>query len=173
LLSVHSRYGLHACKVAFTTLFHRRLQQLCYLHRCSDCYRAERTSSRVGLAPTVDQTPFTAHADHLINSETEARAGSGRTALIDGGLHVVSRRLTLTAFSRRFRGLRTATFSGTPSPVKSRLGTGLLMRASSPSPTSKGLLSDERGVSGCRCSSRTRIPTAWQRSAISPTGMLR
>jgi hypothetical protein len=54
LLSVHSRYGLHACRVAFTTLFHRRLQQLCYLHRCSDCYRAERTSSRVGLAPTVD-----------------------------------------------------------------------------------------------------------------------
>jgi hypothetical protein len=54
LLSVHSRYGLHACRVAFTTLFHRRLQRLCYLHRCSDCYRAERTSSRVGLAPTVD-----------------------------------------------------------------------------------------------------------------------
>src|SRR5277367_4072569 len=54
LLSVHSRYGLHACRVTFTTLFHRRLQQLCYLHRCSDCYRTERTSSRVGLAPTVD-----------------------------------------------------------------------------------------------------------------------
>ena len=54
LLSVHSRYGLHACRVAFTTLFHRRLQQLCYLHRYSDCHRTERTSSRVGLAPTVD-----------------------------------------------------------------------------------------------------------------------
>ncbi len=54
LLSVHSRYGLHACRVVFTTLFHRRLQQLRYLHRCSDCYRVERTSSRVGLSPTVD-----------------------------------------------------------------------------------------------------------------------
>jgi hypothetical protein len=31
---------------------HRRLRQLCYLHRRFDCYRAERTSSRVGLPPT-------------------------------------------------------------------------------------------------------------------------
>ena len=34
---------------------HRRLQRLHCFHRCSDCYRAERSSSRVGLAPTVDQ----------------------------------------------------------------------------------------------------------------------
>ena len=34
---------------------HRRLQQLRYLHYCSDCYRVERTSSRVGLSPTVNQ----------------------------------------------------------------------------------------------------------------------
>jgi len=31
---------------------HRRLRRLCYLHRRFDCYRAERTSSRVGLPPT-------------------------------------------------------------------------------------------------------------------------
>jgi len=40
---------------------HRRLQQLRYLHRCFDCYREERTSSRAGLAPAVDQRLFTAH----------------------------------------------------------------------------------------------------------------
>ena len=40
---------------------HRRLQQLCYLHCCSDCYRAERTSSREGLSPSVDQRLSTAH----------------------------------------------------------------------------------------------------------------
>jgi hypothetical protein len=31
---------------------HRRLRRRCYLHRRFDCYRAERTSSRVGLSPT-------------------------------------------------------------------------------------------------------------------------
>ena len=41
---------------------HRRLQQLRYLHYCSDCYRVERTSSRAGLSPTVNQRLFTAHA---------------------------------------------------------------------------------------------------------------
>lgn len=41
---------------------HQRLQPVRYLPDCSDCYRAERTSSRVGLAPTVDQRLFTAHA---------------------------------------------------------------------------------------------------------------
>ena len=34
---------------------HRRLQQICCLLCCSDCYRVERSSSRVGLAPTVVQ----------------------------------------------------------------------------------------------------------------------
>jgi len=42
-------------------LLHRRLQRLRYLHRCFDCYRAERTSSRAGLPPAVDQRLFTAH----------------------------------------------------------------------------------------------------------------
>ena len=40
---------------------HRRLQQLRCLHCCSDCYRVERTSSRAGLSPAVDQRLFTAH----------------------------------------------------------------------------------------------------------------
>jgi hypothetical protein len=43
------------------TLLHRRLQRLHYLHRCFGCYRAERTSSRAGLAPAVDQRLFEAH----------------------------------------------------------------------------------------------------------------
>jgi len=30
---------------------HQRLQQLRYLHYCSDCYRVERTSSRAGFSP--------------------------------------------------------------------------------------------------------------------------
>ena len=39
----------------------RRNTQLHYFHRCSDCYRVERTSSRAGLSPAVDQRLFTAH----------------------------------------------------------------------------------------------------------------
>jgi hypothetical protein len=42
LLSVHSGYGLPARGVAYATLFHRRLQRFCYLHRRSDYYRLER-----------------------------------------------------------------------------------------------------------------------------------
>jgi hypothetical protein len=34
---------------------HRRLRRLRYLHRRSDCYRVERTSSRAGVSPAVDQ----------------------------------------------------------------------------------------------------------------------
>jgi hypothetical protein len=37
-------------------LLHRRLQQLRCLHYCSDCYRVERTSSRVGLHPLWTNT---------------------------------------------------------------------------------------------------------------------
>jgi hypothetical protein len=33
---------------------HQRLQQFRCLHYCSDCYRAERTSSRAGLSPAMD-----------------------------------------------------------------------------------------------------------------------
>src|SRR6266581_1852084 len=40
---------------------HRRLRRLRFLCRRSDCYRVERTSSRAGLSPAVDQRPFTAH----------------------------------------------------------------------------------------------------------------
>ena len=55
LLSVHSRYSLQTRQVALSDPLHRRLQQLRYLHCCSDCYRVERTSSRAGLSPAVDQ----------------------------------------------------------------------------------------------------------------------
>src|SRR5215831_4085075 len=40
---------------------HQRLRQFRYLHCRFGCYRAERSSSRVGLAPTVKQRLFTAH----------------------------------------------------------------------------------------------------------------
>jgi hypothetical protein len=39
-----------------------------YLHHCSDRYWVERTGSRVGIAPTLDQTPSRAHADHPASS---------------------------------------------------------------------------------------------------------
>ncbi len=51
LLSVHFRYSLHARQVAQGDPLHQRLQQLRYLHCCSDCYRVERTRSRAGLSP--------------------------------------------------------------------------------------------------------------------------
>jgi len=52
-----------ACMLAWSPcdLLHQRLQQLRYLHRCSDCYRMERTSFRAGLTPAVDHHLFTAH----------------------------------------------------------------------------------------------------------------
>ena len=40
---------------------HRRLRRLRCLCRRFDCYRVERTSSRAGLPPAVDQRLFTAH----------------------------------------------------------------------------------------------------------------
>src|SRR6516162_10437443 len=45
----------------FNDLLHQRLQRSRCLHRCSDCYRVERTSSRAGLTPAVDHHLFTAH----------------------------------------------------------------------------------------------------------------
>src|SRR5262245_36674692 len=39
---------------------HRRLQQLCYLHCCSDCYRVERTSSPGGTFTHCEPALFTA-----------------------------------------------------------------------------------------------------------------
>ena len=54
LLSVHSRYGLHARGVAKRP-FHRKLRQLRCLRCRFDCYRVERTSSRAGVAPAEVQ----------------------------------------------------------------------------------------------------------------------
>ncbi len=55
LLSVHSRYNLQTHQVALCDPLHRRLRRLCCLHRRSDCYRVERSSSRAGLSPAVVQ----------------------------------------------------------------------------------------------------------------------
>jgi hypothetical protein len=51
LHSVHYCYGLQTRQVAKSDPLHQRLQQLRYLHYCSDCYRVERTSSRAGFSP--------------------------------------------------------------------------------------------------------------------------
>src|ERR1700730_12548982 len=48
LLSVHSCYNLRTHQVALCDPLHRRLRRLCCLHRRSDCYRVERSSSRAG-----------------------------------------------------------------------------------------------------------------------------
>jgi hypothetical protein len=55
LLSVHSRYNLQTRRVALCDPLHRRLRRFCCLHRRSDCYRVERSSSRTGLSPAVIQ----------------------------------------------------------------------------------------------------------------------
>ena len=61
LLSVHSRYNLQTRQVALRDPLHRRLRRLCCLHRRSDCYRVERSSSRAGLTSRCSPAPFTAH----------------------------------------------------------------------------------------------------------------
>jgi hypothetical protein len=65
LLDVHSRYGLPARCIAKATHLSRRLRRFCCLHRRSDSYRLERTSCRVGVAPTEDQHLFTAHTSRV------------------------------------------------------------------------------------------------------------
>jgi hypothetical protein len=70
LLSVHSRYNLQTRQVALCDPLHRRLRRLCYLHRRSDCYRVERSSSRAGLSSRCGPAPFTAHRYRLITAVT-------------------------------------------------------------------------------------------------------
>src|SRR6266487_4824326 len=70
LLSVHSRYNLQTRQVALCDPLHRRLRRLCCLHRRSDCYRVERSSSRAGLSPAVVQRLFTAHCNCLVITVT-------------------------------------------------------------------------------------------------------
>jgi len=55
-------YGLQTHQVAYATLYTRGFSSFVTLHYCSDCYRVERTSSRAGLIPALDQRLFTAHA---------------------------------------------------------------------------------------------------------------
>jgi len=52
-----------ACTLAKSLIrpFTSKAPAVCYLHRCFDCYRVERSSSRTGFAPVVDQRLFTAH----------------------------------------------------------------------------------------------------------------
>src|SRR5713226_5071502 len=71
LLSVHSRYNLQTCQVALCDPLHRRLRRLCYLHRRSDCYRVERSSSRAGLSPAVVQCLSRRTAKSRLHSLTD------------------------------------------------------------------------------------------------------
>ena len=51
LLSVHSRFGLHARWITQGDPFHQRLRRICYLLRRSDCYRLERLVAGWELHP--------------------------------------------------------------------------------------------------------------------------
>src|ERR1700687_6039944 len=68
LFSVHSRYGLQTRQVALCDPLHRRLRRFCCLHRRSNCYRVERSSSRAGLSSRCGPAPFTAHCSGLITT---------------------------------------------------------------------------------------------------------
>ena len=59
---------------------HRRLRRLRCLHGRFDCYRVERTSSRAGLAPAMDQRLFTAHNTVVLSEAlTKGSIGGGHT----------------------------------------------------------------------------------------------
>ena len=53
---------------------HRRLRRLCCLHRRSDCYRVERSSSRAGLSSRCGPALFTARCNRLITTVTTCSA---------------------------------------------------------------------------------------------------
>ena len=73
----HSRYGLPARLVAFVTFYTGGFSSLTWLHRCSDCYRAERISSQAGLAPAVDH--------HLSRRTRLSRLASLSQLTVHGG----------------------------------------------------------------------------------------
>ena len=102
---------------------HRRLQRLRHLGHCSDCYRVERTSSRAGVAPAVDQrlsrrtekwrlsgglagpdyrivqkAAASVNIDMVISNRrafTQMWSDCVRTALSDGAAEAVARRFLL------------------------------------------------------------------------------
>jgi len=51
LLSVHSRFGLHARWITRSDPLHQRLRRICYLLRRSDCFRLERPVAGWDLHP--------------------------------------------------------------------------------------------------------------------------
>src|SRR5437016_7004098 len=55
LLSIYSRYGLHARRVSQATLYTESSDSFVASAGRFDCYRVERTSSRAGVAPTEVQ----------------------------------------------------------------------------------------------------------------------
>src|ERR1700686_1410452 len=63
LFSVHSRYGLQTRQVALCDPLHRRLRRFCCLHRRSNCYRVERSSSRAGLSFPLWTSAFSRRTD--------------------------------------------------------------------------------------------------------------
>src|SRR6266446_2688917 len=67
---------------------HQRLQRSRCLHRCSDCYRVERTSSRAGLTPAVDHHLFTAHPIMRLKGQVEV-SGSAAGFFTSNGCVVV------------------------------------------------------------------------------------
>src|ERR1035438_1529602 len=87
LLSVHSRYGLHARGVAKRPFTPRA--PTASLPRCRlDCFRVERTSSRAGVAPAEVQRLSRRTVSTVTKNRCEGgRAGRGSSLLfgIGGG----------------------------------------------------------------------------------------
>jgi hypothetical protein len=123
LFSVHSRYGLQTRQVALCDPLHRRLRRLCCLHRRSNCYRVERSSSRAGLSFPLWTSAFSRRTDksplHSSSNQTDVNriipslvTGCGvrpalssrpkrpqRRAQGSGGWSLISSSATRTAFS--------------------------------------------------------------------------
>jgi len=88
---------------------HRRLQRLRYLHRCFDCYRVERSSSRTGFAPVVDQRLFTTHHSILTRRMVHLGFCSARSGFRAGKSDCIGRLLPKPVGSPAFPGC-----AGTP-----------------------------------------------------------
>jgi hypothetical protein len=63
------QYAYRADRSALDAVQHVHKQRLCCLDRCSDCCRAERSSSRAGLSSRCGPAPFTAHCKRGLITE--------------------------------------------------------------------------------------------------------
>src|SRR5438477_9666298 len=80
---------------------HQRLQQSRCLHRCSDCYRVERTSSLAGIPP-LWTSAFTAHQSCPLSDRNRRQAPNrvsylrNGTSEVSGSFHLSEKRCRLS-----------------------------------------------------------------------------